>query len=112
MKILQNAELEWPATGKANVYTSYYVAQAKFQSGNQVDWMRWNLHMQKVLLAKQHPDGHWEQGDYDNGSHVYTTTLCTLMLEVYYRYLPSYAHRTEPVPTKKIASGDIPIDFL
>ncbi|MEI7879918.1 MAG: prenyltransferase/squalene oxidase repeat-containing protein [bacterium] len=96
LKILQNVQLEWPATGKANVYTGYYVAQAKFQSGNQADWMRWNLHMQKVLLAKQKPDGHWEQGDYDNGSHVYTTTLCALMLEVYYRYLPSYAKKTSP----------------
>jgi hypothetical protein len=89
LKVLQNAELNWPAAGKANVYTGYYVAQAKFQSGNQTEWMRWNLHMQKVLLAKQAKDGHWEQGDYDNGSHVYTTTLCVLMLEVYYRYLPS-----------------------
>jgi len=112
LKLLQNAEIEWPVAGKANVYASYYVTQAKFQSGNQADWMRWNLHMQKVLLAKQNTDGHWEQGDYDNGSHVYTTTLCTLMLEVYYRYLPSYAHRPDTTPTKKVASGDVSIDVL
>jgi hypothetical protein len=90
LKLLQNSELEWPASGKANVYTGYYLTQAKFQSGNKTDWMRWNLEMQRILLTKQKPDGHWEQGDYDNGSHVYTTALCTLMLEVYYRYLPSY----------------------
>ncbi|MEI6167268.1 MAG: prenyltransferase/squalene oxidase repeat-containing protein [bacterium] len=111
LKILQNAELEWPAAGKANVYAGYYVSQAKFQSGNQADWMHWNLHMQRVLLSKQKQDGHWEQGDYDNGSHVYTTTLCALMLEVYYRYLPSYAQRPEPEPVKKIASGDVSIDI-
>jgi hypothetical protein len=108
LKILQTAELEWPASGKANVYTGYYVSQAKFQSGNQTDWMRWNLHMQRMLLAQQKPDGHWEQGDYDNGSHVYTTTLCTLMLEVYYRYLPTYAQR--PGPANTPASGDLSID--
>ncbi len=112
LKILQKAELEWPTAGKANVYMSYYVAQAKFQSGDQPDWMRWNLQMQKILLAKQNNDGHWEQGDYDNGSHVYTTTLCTLMLEVYYRYLPSYAHRPDSTPPKKIASGDVSVDVL
>ena len=112
LRIMQNAELEWPNAGKANVYTGYYVAQAKFQSGNQPDWMRWNLHMQKVLLTKQYKDGHWEQGDFDNGSHVYTTTLCALMLEVYYRYLPSYAQRPKSEPPKPVASGDIPIDVL
>jgi len=112
LKVLQNAQLTWQTDGKANVYTGYYVAQAKFQSGDQADWMRWNLHMQKVLLAKQDKDGHWEQGDYDNGSHVYTTTLCALMLEVYYRYLPSSAQRPKPAPPKKIAAGDIPIDIL
>lgn len=112
LKVLQNAELEWEADGKANVYTGYYVAQAKFQSGNQADWMRWNLQMQKILLAKQFKDGHWEQGDFDNGSHVYTTTLCALMLEVYYRYLPSYAQHPESKPINRVASGDIPIDVL
>lgn len=112
LRLLQNTELEWPATGKANVYAYYYISQAKFQSGNQTDWMRWNLRMQKVLIARQHKDGHWEQGDYDAGSNVYTTTLCTLMLEVYYRYLPSYAHRTETKPARKSASGDVHIDVL
>ncbi len=112
LKLLQNIALEWPTSGKANVYTGYYVAQSKFQSGNKSDWMRWNLHMQRVLLTKQKQDGHWELGDYDNGSHVYTTTLCTLMLEVYYRYLPSYAQRTETAPTKNITSGERHLDNL
>ncbi len=112
LKVLQNAELEWVPDGKANVYTSYYVAQAKFQSGNQPEWMRWNLNMQKILLARQDKDGHWEQGDFDNGSHVYTTTLCVLMLEVYYRYLPSDAHPIEQKPAGKIVSGDVLIDVL
>ena len=33
----------------------------------------------------------WEGGDHGGGP-VYTTTLCCLMLEVYYRYLPTFKH--------------------
>jgi GTPase involved in cell partitioning and DNA repair len=36
------------------------------------------------------PLGHWENGDH--GGKVYTTALCALMLEVYYRYLPTFKH--------------------
>ncbi|MEI6564120.1 MAG: prenyltransferase/squalene oxidase repeat-containing protein [bacterium] len=111
LKALQKAELDWPATGKVNVYSGYYVTQAKFQSGSRTDWMQWNLKMQKVLLAKQHRDGHWEQGDYDNGSFVYSTALCTLMLEVYYRYLPTYIQRPDPELPQKNASRDVSIDI-
>lgn len=112
LRLLQNVELDWPATGKAGVYAGYYVTQAKFQSGNQSEWMRWNLHMQRVLLSKQHKDGHWGKGDYETGANVYTTTLCTLMLEVYYRYLPSYVQRSDSDPKEKRISGDVPIDVL
>lgn len=111
LKLLQSAKLNWPASGKANVYAGYYVSQAKFHGGNQTDWMRWNLNMQRVLLSRQHQDGHWDQGDYETGANVYTTTLCTLMLEVYYRYLPSYAHRPGSDPSAIPVSGDFPIDI-
>lgn len=110
LKALQKAELDWPVSGKAGVYAGYYITQAKFQSGDKADWLRWNQQMQKQLLARQNPDGHWEQGDYDNGSHVYTTTLCTLMLEVYYRYLPTYAKRPESAPPKDRSSEEVMID--
>ena len=110
LRTLQKAEFEWPETGKANVYGGYYVTQAKFQGGDKADWSNWNRKMQQTLVARQHADGHWEQGDYDNGSQVYTTTLCTLMLEVYYRYLPTYAKRPESTSPEKMTSGDISVD--
>ena len=110
LKVLQKTQLEWPLQGKAGVYAGYYVTQAKFQANNLSDWKHWEKAMVKCLITKQNADGHWEQGDYDNGSHVYTTTLCTLMLEVYYRYLPTYAVRPESEPPKKMASGDVSVD--
>ena len=52
--------------------------------------------------------GHWEPGDWSKGS-VYTTTFCVLMLEVYYRYLPTYQQAAEAAPGLEAAgpkSGD------
>lgn len=110
LKTLQKAELEWPATGKAGVYAGYYITQAKFHSIDKVEWKRWNKLMQKQLLTQQKSDGHWEQGDHDNGSYVYTTTLSTLMLEVYYRYLPTYAKRPESAPLTTRSSDEVSVD--
>jgi hypothetical protein len=110
LKSLQKTELDWPDSGKAGVYSGYYVTQAKFQGMDKAEWLRWNKLMQNKLLARQNQDGHWEQGDYDNGSHVYTTSLCALMLEVYYRYLPTYAKQPESVPLKDRSPEEVSVD--
>ena len=55
-------------------------------------WEEWNSRMKPLLLSEQKEDGHWaavgwrakEDGD------IATTAWATLMLEVYYRYLPLY----------------------
>jgi len=92
IRFLERVQPQWPS-GKAKVpvYTWYYVTQAKFQKGDKV-WETWNRIFTRELIANQQSDGHWEGGDH--GGSVYTTCLCTLMLEVYYRYLPSY-HKQE-----------------
>ncbi len=101
LKYLENQTCKWPAkeggpkgsgeAGKATVYGWYYLTQAKFQEGGST-WNNWNKQFSRELVQAQEEDGHWEGGDHDPGSHVYTTTLCALMLQVYYRYLPSYKH--------------------
>ena len=69
---------EPPNTQKPNFYSWYYFAQMFFQNGGE-EWKYWNDTALPVILKGQDAKGSW------NG--VYNTALCTLMLEVYYRYL-------------------------
>lgn len=108
LKYLDTAPLarcEWPDKGKGNVYGWYYLTQARFQAGGD-DWDTWNKQFSRVLPSKQKPDGHWEDGDHDPGSFVYTTTLCALMLQVYYRYLPTNKLVEDTSIETKSSSGD------
>ena len=77
----------------ANLYSWYYDAQALFNYGGAY-WTAWNRKMEPMLINSQLADGSWpkegggktsSQGGKD--AEVYRTTLCTLMLEVYYRYV-------------------------
>jgi hypothetical protein len=110
LKLLADIPFAWPRDAKPSVYGFYYLTQAKFQSGNTSAWNLWNRQMQQTLLRSQNPDGHWEGGDYDQGSHVYTTALCTLMLEVYYRYLPTFAHPPEGTTPPPSATSEIQVN--
>ena len=83
----------------ANLYAWYYETQACINAGGS-HWQKWNKVYQDQLINNQSPDGSWP---FTGGSHpyaggptgkgadwdVYRTSLCTLMLEVFYRYLPS-----------------------
>jgi hypothetical protein len=83
-------------------------------------WDEWNREFQKALMKEQESDGHWSSPSekYGKGGgqeaakavadakgklkpgffasteninlYVYSTSLCCLMLEVYYRYLPTF----------------------
>ena len=85
-------------TDDASAYAWYYNTQAMFQHGGS-HWKEWNKMMKPELVAKQKGDGAWpdEGGDADaasskaagNDAELYRTALFTLMLEVYYRYLPA-----------------------
>ncbi len=94
----------------ANTYGWYYATLALYQHGGQ-EWKSWNGALVRELLAAQRRDGaaagSWDPADQwsDIGGRVYQTALCTLSLEVYYRYLPMYvAERADPGPV------DEPID--
>ncbi len=104
--IRENDAVVWKNDGKYVAHTNpaynwYYETQAMFHAG-QSAWRKWNKQFSKVLVAHQKSDGHWEcpgkkvfvvnakksgHPEYDS---VYTTCLCCLSLQVYYRYLPSY----------------------
>jgi hypothetical protein len=79
-----------------NLYGWYYYTMCSFQGGGSA-WTHWRNRFEKELLTHQNPDGTWadEGGSEVTGAgagggsaNVYRTALCTLMLEVYYRYLP------------------------
>jgi hypothetical protein len=84
-----------PGPGTVNVYYWYYGTLATFQLQGDY-WRRWNAALRTQLLATQHksgplagtwdPDAAW--GGY--GGRIYSTSLSTLCLEVYYRFLPLY----------------------
>ncbi len=92
----------------APLYAWYYITQAKFHAAAPKPtanpaWMRWNNQMTATLIREQNDDGSWGFPDKSmegkelvqgtKNKPVYSTTLCCLMLEVYYRYLPTYRTR-------------------
>ncbi len=79
--------------GQAHVYYWYYSTLALFCRGGAA-WRTWNDALQRTLLPAQQRDGGWEAIDLyatdyaldDRNDRSYTTSMCVLMLEVYYRY--------------------------
>lgn len=96
---------ELPASGTPNYYYWYYGSVCLFQRQGQ-DWQQWNEAMTSQVLPRQRPDGpargSWDPtemwGGY--GGRVYTTSMATLCLEVYYRYLPLYGAATPEAPSR------------
>ena len=86
--LVKNAKMEWSQCQRStwNLYSWYYQTLSFFKS--EQNWKEWNSEMKKILVANQEGDGYWEAKDWNGGieGQIYSTTLCTLMLEVYYRY--------------------------
>jgi len=73
----------------ANFYEHYYVSQAAINEGGAF-WKSYNKMFRDQMVANQNQDGSWPNppGNKHSAGTVYNTALATLMLEVYYRYLP------------------------
>ena len=95
----RNLQPVW-ASGDANLYAWYYATLALFQRGGSV-WAKWNAKWKPEMLSNQNPTGDWKpEGAFHNqgitstksageaDADLYRTCLCTLMMEVYYRFLP------------------------
>ena len=80
----------------ADLYAWYYHTQACLMFGGSA-WQKWNRWFQDEIVQNQSPDGSWpatggkghKENDAGKTSQVYRTTLCILMLEVFYRYMPT-----------------------
>ena len=87
-------------TQYADLYAHYYESQAMMQRGGE-DWKFYNNMFRDQLLNNQESDGSWkipgggqkiravaaQYADANDDGAIYRTCLCTLMLEVYYRFL-------------------------
>ena len=105
------AEFQWKPGKRGKVkpwslYQWYYQTQVFFQAykGRGGKWRRFDKMFTRALLGNQKRDGRWEspgfEVDYGKGGGegalkgldqpVYSTAMCCLMLEVYYRYLTTF----------------------
>ena len=80
----------------SNLYAHYYISQAMMQSGGE-DWKKYNALFRDPVLDNQKEDGSWATpSDSFARDPVFSTCLCTLILEVYYRFLS-----TDEAPDKQ-----------
>lgn len=97
---LKTLKFDWNKdTGhlKCTTYMWYYLTQAMYHGGGAY-WEHWNNTFRDSLIRHQSDDGHWDappQSDEAKYGPAYTTAICALMLEVYYRYLPTYQKMEE-----------------
>jgi len=109
LRSMDNWKFEWNGGDNGSIiYYAYYSTQAKFHEGGDV-WKKWNDQFSISLINNQTripksiedskkrmvDTGYWDSSssghsDSGEGKRVMTTCLCTLMLEVYYRYLPTF----------------------
>ena len=78
------------------MYYSYYATQAMRHWGGS-PWEMWNPVMRDSLVSRQSRSGEtagsWATDQSHGalmGGRLYTTCLCIMTLEIYYRYLPLY----------------------
>ena len=94
-----NGADDFVENGRGNLYFWYYSTLAMFRVGGS-EWARWNAAMKSTLLESQSPNGSWKPlstyseyaGD-DRDERTYSTAMCVLSLEVYYRYFTPLLNR-------------------
>ncbi len=89
-----------PKRSEPNLYFWYYGTLAMYQYGGE-EWTQWNNNLRDQLIDMQSNSGE-DAGSWDPkdtwggyGGRIYSTTLATLSLEVYYRFLPLYRLEAE-----------------
>lgn len=89
--------------GRSNgdVYYNYYATLLLFHLGGPT-WNTWNPAIREHLVKTQNQSGH-EAGSWffedqyaKEGGRLYTTAMCAMTLEVYYRFSPLYQQADRP----------------
>jgi len=82
-----------------DLYYSYYGTQVMRHYGGP-DWEKWNSQLRDELIRSQIAEGHAAGSWLPNGAHsekggrLYSTSLATMILEVYYRHMPLYSQKS------------------
>jgi len=80
---------------KDSLYYDYYATQVLFHWAGP-EWDTWNVKMREHLISSQaqvgHKNGSWyfESQQSAAGGRLYNTAIATMILEVYYRFMPLY----------------------
>ena len=116
--------------GQNPVYYWYYITQAKFHEGG-TTWDAWNttfipqVMKGQTIIRKEDSGytdhkgnpraiGYWVNpsgSEFGGPSYVYNTTLCTLMLEVYYRYLPTFKGDDAAAEQEVVTDDEIQVEI-
>lgn len=94
----------------APTYYWYYATMALFQQQGEA-WDAWNSALVPELLGNQRTDGpasgSWDPQDEWSklGGRVYQTAVCTLSLEVYYRYGAKGVELSNKRPNSEVGGG-------
>ncbi len=92
-------------------YEWYYNTQAVFLRGG-ARWTTWNAAFAPMLLTHQHTEGWWLGiGQAPGEEQIYSTSLCALSLQVYYRILPTFQQAEARTP-KVTFDDDVTITIL
>lgn len=85
--IRKNTEFEW-GQASSNLYYHYYNAQSMINAGGD-EWEWYNEMVRDKVINAQQEDGSWKQKMKHGpvNDHM-ATCLATMLLEVYYRFLP------------------------
>ena len=100
-------KFDWLNAPKNALYSWYYSTYAIFQHGGN-HWKAWNNKFQTELTKNQNPEGYWEYPGHYHGetnddltNKVHATVFSCLILEVFYRYLPSSSTNANPIKAGK-----------
>jgi hypothetical protein len=87
--------LEKLKPSRSDMYFNYYATQVMHHYEG-AGWDAWNQELRDRLVATQSRRGHEHGSWYFNDEHgksggrLYTTAMCVMILEVYYRHMPLY----------------------
>ena len=105
LKGYEHARTTFKEEAEHNLHGWYYDTQATFNAGS-ADWRKWQRLFEPVLINNQHKEGYWDVEIHRKtgvAGKVFSTTLCCLQLEVYYRYLQCFDLDKVAAASKKVA---------